>query len=147
VASFDVGTFTGKGKTMKALGITAMIFAVIAIFVPLAGPYLTIVDALLAAFAAGPGLTFGVVAILINILNVVFLSPSLWITAGAVGGAAEVALQASNGTDALTGDAVASVLAGMGVIFIGVQVVAVIVLAVVHVIWRGRQKQEMATSR
>lgn len=114
---------------MKALGITAMIFAIVAIFVPIAGPYLTLICALFAAFAAGPGLTFGVVAILINILNVALLSPSLWITAGMAGAEAE-AEQAGAGTD---------MLLGMGFIFVGAQVMAAIVLALVHVSWKKRQ--------
>ena len=107
---------------MKALGIIAMIFAIVAIFVPLVGPYLTIVCALLAAFAAGPGLTFGSVAIGVNILNVAFLSPSLWIMAGA----AEADAQGS-GSD---------VVLGMGVTFIGAQIVAAVVLVIVHSVWK-----------
>lgn len=65
---------------MKALGITAMIIAILSIFIPIGGVYLTIVSACLAAFAAGPGLTFAGVAILINFFNLVFMSPTLWIT-------------------------------------------------------------------
>jgi len=114
---------------MKALGITAMIFAIIAIFIPIAGPYLTLICALLAAFAAGPGLTFGIVAILLNILNLAFLSPSLWITAGLAGAGAEA-------EQAGTGEAV---LLGMGIMFIGAQIVAAIVLVLVHVSWKKRQ--------
>lgn len=110
---------------MKALGIIAMIFAVVAIFVPLVGPYLTIIGALLAAFAAGPGITFGAVAIGINILNVVFLSPSLWLTAGL----AESEQAGSGG----------AVLAGMGVILIGAQIVAAVVLIVIHIMWKKKQ--------
>jgi hypothetical protein len=107
---------------MKALGIIAMIFAIVAIFVPVIGPYLTIICGLLAAFAAGPGLTFGAVAIGVNILNVAFLSPSLWLIAGA----AEADAQGS-GSD---------VLLGMGIVFIGVQVVAAVVLVIAHSIWK-----------
>ena len=107
---------------MKALGITAMIFAIVAIFVPLAGPYLTLVGAVLAAFGGGAGLTFSVVAILVNILNVVFLSPSLWVTAGVV-----ESEQAGTGAD---------VLAGMGIVFIGAQAVAALVLILVHALSR-----------
>ena len=112
---------------MKALGITAMIFAIVAIFVPIIGPYLTLVCALLAAFAGGRGLTYGAVAILVNILNVTFLSPSLWLTAG-------MAETESAGTGS-------DVLLGMGIVFIGVQVVASVVLLVVHLIWRSNQSK------
>ena len=107
---------------MKALGIIAMIFAIVAIFVPVLGPYLTIVCALLAAFAGGHGLTYGAVAIGLNILNVAFLSPSLWILAGA----AEAETQ-GNGSE---------VMLGMGIVFIGVQVVAAVVLIIVNSIWK-----------
>jgi hypothetical protein len=107
---------------MKALGIIAMIFAIVSIFVPVIGPYLTIVCALLAAFAGGAGLTYGAVAIGVNILNVAFLSPSLWILAGA----AEAETQGSG----------SNVILGMGVIFIGIQVVAALVLIIVHSIWK-----------
>ncbi len=113
---------------MKALGITAMIFAIIAIFVPIIGPYLTIVCALLAAFAAGPGLTFGVVAILVNLLNVIFLSPSLWLTAGIA------AADQTGGGDA--------VLAGMGVVFVGTQIVAIIILVIIQMLWKKKQASQ-----
>lgn len=112
---------------MKALGITAMIFAIVAIFVPILGPYLTVVGALLAAFAAGPGITFAVVAILINLLNVLLLSPSLWLAAGM----AEVD-EAGAGHRVLT---------GLGILLIGAQIVAAIVLAIVHRSWKRRQVQ------
>lgn len=109
---------------MKALGIIAMIFAIIAIFIPVAGPYLTIICALLAAFSAGSGLTYGAVAIGINILNVTFLSPSLWILAGA----AEAGNQGSG----------SSVILGMGVVFIGIQIIAAVVLIIVHLVWKKK---------
>lgn len=111
---------------MKALGIIAMIFAIIAVFVPVIGPYLTIVCALLAAFAAGPGITFGAVAIGVNILNVMFLSPSLWIVAGA--------------SEAQTAGSGASVLLGMAVVLIGIQLLAAAVLITVHMFWRRNNK-------
>ncbi len=110
---------------MKAIGIIAMIFAVISIFIPVIGPYLTIVCAILAAFAAGPGITFGAVAIGVNILNVAFLSPSLWITAGA----SEVE-HAGSGSD---------VLLGMGIVFIGAQVVSAIILIMFHKRWKRKK--------
>lgn len=113
---------------MKALGITAMIFAIISIFVPFVGPYLTIVGALLAAFSAGPGITFGTVAILVNLLNVIFLSPSLWLTAGM-----------AEADQVGSGDAV---LAGMGIIFIGAQLVAIIILSIIHMLWKKKQKTQ-----
>lgn len=115
---------------MKALGIIAMIFAIISIFVPVVGPYLTILCALLAAFAGGPGLTFGAVAIGVNLLNVSFLSPSLWLMAGAAAAESQ-----ESGSD---------ILLGMGVMFIGVQIVAAIVLMIVHSAWKKRQTPAQA---
>ena len=110
---------------MKALGISAMIIAIISIFVPVVGPYLTILCALLIAFSAGEGIVFGSVAIIVNIVNVAFLSPSLWLTAAA--GEADSA--GSGG----------AVLLGMGVIFIGAQVVAAIIMAILHLRWKKKQ--------
>ena len=108
---------------MKALGIISMVFAIISIFVPVIGPYLTVVCAFIIAFSAGPGLTFGLVAIGINLLNVIFLSPSLWITAGTSG-----IVESSN------------MLMNMGILFIGAQVIAMIVLFLVHKVWKNKQK-------
>lgn len=96
---------------MKALGITAMILAVMSVFVPIMGVYLTIVSALIAAFAAGPGLTFAAVAILVNLINLVFMSPTLWIT--------QASAHSSGGT-------------GPGAFLVAAQVIAAVVLAFIH---------------
>ncbi|WYD81269.1 MAG: hypothetical protein V8K32_02545 [Candidatus Electrothrix gigas] len=66
---------------MKAFGITALIFAIIGIFIPVVGYFLAGLSGVLAFFAAGKGTTLGVSAIMINIVNVMFLSPSLILTA------------------------------------------------------------------
>ena len=113
---------------MKALGIIAMILAIVSIFVPVVGPYLTLICALMAAFAAGEGLTFGIVAIVLNLINVTLLSPSLMVVAGA----AEI-------DSAGTGS---QLLAGMAVIFIGAQIVAAIVLTIIHLMWKKRQAKK-----
>lgn len=96
---------------MKALGITAMIVAIVSIFMPLVGVYMTVVAGILAAFAAGPGITFAGVAIMVNLVNLVFMSPSLWIT--------QASAHSSGGT-------------GPGAFLVAVQVIAAIVLAFVH---------------
>jgi hypothetical protein len=114
-----------RRSRVKALGIIAMIFAIVAIFVPVFGPYLTLVCALIAAFSAGPGLTFGIVAIGVNVLNVAFLSPSLWLLATAA---------ESNETGAGS-----DVLVGLGILFISAQVLAAIVLGIVHFAWKRKQ--------
>ncbi len=123
---------------MAALGITAMIIAIVAIFVPIVGPYLTLLCALLAAFAGGKGLTFGIVAILLSTINIIFLSPSLLITAASVGTAAGASAESSEVAIEVGG----GILAGMGIILIGAQVLALIVLIVVHLIF-GRNQQRI----
>ena len=110
---------------MKALGIIAMIFSIVAIFTPIIGPYLTFVCALLAAFSAGPGVTFGLVAIGINIINIVFLSPTLWVASGIV------AMSQKSGSGS-------SAIAETGAVFIGAQIVAAIVLLNVHSNWKKK---------
>ncbi len=125
---------------MAALGITAMIIAIVAIFVPIVGPYLTLLCALMAAFAGGRGLTFGIVAILLSTINIIFLSPSLWITAFSLATAAGTAAGASAETSEVAIEVGGGILAGMGIILIGAQVLALIVLIVVHLIF-GRNQQ------
>jgi hypothetical protein len=62
----------------KGLGITALVIAIIVIFVPFAGSWLTILVALLAAFAAGEGFGLGIAAIFINVVHIfVFFSSAL----------------------------------------------------------------------
>lgn len=115
---------------MKALGITALVFSIISVFVPFIGAYLTIVCALLAAFSAGPGIAFGFSAIGINILSIIFLSPSIWMAAGF----AEMEQEGTANT----------VLLGIGGGLILVQVVAAIILSVVHYLWKRKQASEAA---
>ena len=64
----------------KGFGFAALIIAFIAIFIPLAGPWMTILAAGLAAFAYGQGLPFGIATIVLDTVNIIFLSPSLWVT-------------------------------------------------------------------
>jgi hypothetical protein len=67
----------------KSLGIVAIIIAVLSIFIPVAGPYLTIISALCAAFAYGGGFVLGIASIVLNLINVFMLSPSIWLTVAA----------------------------------------------------------------
>ena len=96
---------------MKALGITAMIIAIVSMFIPVAGVFMTVVAAILAAFAAGPGITFAGVALLLNVINLVFMSPLLW------------AVQVGSNMEGKI---------GIGVFLVAAQVIAAIVLVVVH---------------
>lgn len=114
---------------MKALGITTMIFSIVAIFTPIIGPYLTFVCALLAAFSAGPGVTFGLVAIGINIINIVFLSPTLWVAVGL----AAMSQKSGGG----------SVFAEAGTMFVGAQIIAAIVLMYVHSSWKKKHENSL----
>jgi len=66
----------------KGLGIAALVVAIIAIFVPFAGTWLTILAGALAAFAAGMGFSLGIAAIIINVIHIMFFSPLLWATQG-----------------------------------------------------------------
>ncbi|MBU2751252.1 hypothetical protein HER14_09965 [Acidithiobacillus thiooxidans] len=61
----------------KGFGFAAIIIAVISFFIPFIGPWLTILTALLAILAYGPGFSFGLAAIIVNFLNI-YLSPSIW---------------------------------------------------------------------
>lgn len=73
----------------KGLGITALVIAIIVIFVPFAGSWLTILVALLAAFAAGEGFGLGIAAIFINVVHIFVFSPLLWATQGLASAGAE----------------------------------------------------------
>jgi hypothetical protein len=102
---------------MKALGIAAMVIAILSIFVPLGGVYLTLVSALLAAFAGGPGVSFAGAALIINLFNLALLSPSLWIT--------QASAHSTGGT-------------GPGLFLVAAQILAAVILALVH---RARMKK------
>ena len=64
---------------MKAMGISAMIIAIIMIFLPFGG-FVTGLASILAVFAWGEGKTFGAVAIIIGLINTILLSPAVWMS-------------------------------------------------------------------
>jgi hypothetical protein len=69
---------------MKAFGISALALSIVAIFIPIIGVFLVGPAGLagfLAIFAAGVNLALGLSAVIINIVNILFLSPSLIIAA------------------------------------------------------------------
>ena len=74
---------TEEGSRGKVMGILSIVLAGIAIFIPVIGVYLTVVSAILAAFAYGKSALFGYIAIGINFLSLFFLSPLLWVAASA----------------------------------------------------------------
>lgn len=107
---------------MIVIGIIALILAVLFIFVPLFGPILTVIPAFLAVFAFGPGISYGIIAICINIGNILFFSPTLWL--------------AANSTETASADSVLK----YGMVLVSVQVIAFIILFFVHRSWKKRQK-------
>lgn len=59
-----------------AFGIAALVLAVISIFVPGVGIMIAGLSGFLAWISIGKGLPFGAVAVILNLINVVFLSPA-----------------------------------------------------------------------
>ncbi|ALG67712.1 hypothetical protein [Beggiatoa leptomitoformis] len=66
---------------MQAFGISAFVLSIIGIFVPVIGYFMAGLSGLLAFFSAGKGTTLGLSAVIINIVNILFLSPSLILAA------------------------------------------------------------------
>ena len=66
----------------KGLGIAALVIAIISMFVPFVGTWLTVLAGLLAAFAYGPGIGLAIASIVINVVHIFFFSPLLWVTQG-----------------------------------------------------------------
>ena len=66
---------------MAAFGIAALVFGIIGIFIPFVGVFLSGLSGLLAMLSAGKGTTQGLSAVIINLINILFLSPTLIISA------------------------------------------------------------------
>ena len=66
---------------MKAFGISALVLSIVAIFIPIIGVFLSGLSGVLAALSAGKNLALGLSAVIINVVNILFLSPSLIIAA------------------------------------------------------------------
>ncbi|MBL4666381.1 MAG: hypothetical protein JKY04_03305 [Sneathiella sp.] len=66
---------------MKAFGISALVLSIVAIFIPMAGVFIAGLAGFLAIFSAGKGTPLGLSAVILNIVNIMFLSPSLIIAA------------------------------------------------------------------
>jgi hypothetical protein len=99
----------------KSFGIASLVIAIVSIFIPLIGPWLTIIAGALAAFAYGEGFVLGLSSIIINLINILFMSPSVWIVGGL----------ASFGA-ALEGKSLMS----LGTILLAVQIIALAALIV-----------------
>lgn len=63
------------------MGISAMVIAIIMIVLPFGG-FVTAIASILAIFAWGEGKTYGAVAIIIGMINTIFLSPAVWMAEG-----------------------------------------------------------------
>lgn len=66
---------------MKPFGLAALIFSVFGVIIPIVGPFISGLSGVLAFFAAGKGNTWGLTAVIVNIINVILLSPSLILSA------------------------------------------------------------------
>lgn len=66
---------------MKGFGIAALVISIIAIFIPVFGAFLAGLAGLIAFLSAGGGTSFGLAAVIINIVNIIFLSPTLILSA------------------------------------------------------------------
>lgn len=66
----------------KGFGIAALVIAILAMFTPMLGTWLTVLVALLAVFAYGSGLGLGIASIIVNMFHILFFSPLLWTTQG-----------------------------------------------------------------
>lgn len=74
---------------MKALSITALIFAAISIFVPVIGVYIALLCSLLSLISFYWQPTLSGITIGLNILSTIFLSPSIALQAGMAEGNAK----------------------------------------------------------
>lgn len=70
-------------KFGKVLGIIALVIAGISVFFPGGALLATFVGAPLIVFSWKDGAIFGYIAGGINIINIIFLSPTMWIAMGA----------------------------------------------------------------
>jgi hypothetical protein len=68
----------------KSFGISALCLSLISIFLPVVGPYITLLSGGLAAFSAGRGFSFGLSAIILNVVNILVLSPSVYMSSSNV---------------------------------------------------------------
>jgi len=67
---------------MASFGIASIIISVLAIFIPVFGIILSGLSGVMAWLSTGRGITFGAAAVIINFLNLFFLSPGYMIAAG-----------------------------------------------------------------
>ena len=66
----------------KVIGIIAMVISILALIAPGGALLITVVGIPLIIFSRGEGSLFGYVAGGLNLINVIFLSPLLWVGGG-----------------------------------------------------------------
>ena len=99
--------------------------AIVSIFIPILGPWHTIVAGALAAFAYGEGFALGLSSIIINLVNIFGMSPTVWIAMG---------------TSALAAEQGKSIVSGGTILFVA-QVIALAAL----VVFNKKQKAQSTT--
>ena len=114
-------------KFGKVLGIIAIVIAGISIFVPGGAFLASSVGALLIVFSWKDGAIFGYIAGGLNIINIIFLSPSVWIVMGAA--------ESIEGGSGLS----------TGAILVGVQVVAMAIMGFVS--WKSDKNSSTKKSK
>jgi hypothetical protein len=67
---------------MIAFGISALFFAILGVFVPLFGIFISGISGFLAWMSAGKGTPLGAAAVIINLINIFFLSPGYMLVVG-----------------------------------------------------------------
>jgi hypothetical protein len=67
---------------MIAFGISSLFFAILAVFVPLFGIYISGISGFLSWMSAGKGTPLGAAAVIINLINIFFLSPGYMLVVG-----------------------------------------------------------------
>ncbi|MGN7613908.1 hypothetical protein ACQZV8_17710 [Magnetococcales bacterium HHB-1] len=60
------------------LGSTALVFAIACIPIPFYGATLTIIPSIMAAFAFGSGLYYAILTLILNLVNLIFMSPVIF---------------------------------------------------------------------
>lgn len=60
----------------KAFGIVSLVFAIVAIFIPLFGVFVAGLSGILAWLAVGRAVYFGLAAVIINLINIILFSPA-----------------------------------------------------------------------
>jgi len=114
-------------KFGKVFGILAIIIAIISVFFPFGALIATLLGAPLIIFSWKDGAIFGYVAGGLNIINIIFLSPTVWIAMGVA--------EASGEGGALS----------LGIIYVMVQVVAMAIMG--FITWKSNKNNKSKSKK